>query len=603
MSGVIRLAISVLLILATVGCGDEKTRKKSVLLLGVESLSLENFSCETKENEDLSITELCASSIRFTHAFTPSTMSQAVWASIFTGEYPQSHGVWHNGSSFLTAQIETIPEKALHLGYKTSFFSGGPPVFQKAGIGQGFELFDDELRIDSNNLYRPAGELIKDFAMWLQDEVGDRPFFSALYFADLQFSEISTFDKAGEVRPASYEGQTEAFEEALGDLIVHLKKINRWDDTTIIIFGLNGFSSGHHSGIIDSLNLYNEVVQVPLFIKPDQEKRDLALNWNIDKNVSLVDVGVTINDIIGGSEIELSDNLPKAVSLKSVLQNPTITWDENRNILLESSWPQWFGLGLARYSIRKGHYFYLHDQKPKIFNTLVDRFEDNSIGLSDPQVKATYAQIKDFFAQNAIEPWADLPHRQMDIFEVGKELWATTPTVHERAVVGLNLLGKGTADDSRVLGWRANLALQNRDWDYLLEISKKAKNPYWNLVASRNLHKPPDLLSGSCMPYFLHFSRLFRSEVECSNELILSMHQWLIETDTVKRTKNFESFLRSVRFEMLDKKIAQMNYVNDLRWDVDTLKADEPLLIELFLHLPEMEKLRTQIEKRLQMKI
>ena len=107
------------------GCQWAPSSEPSVLVIAVDFLGYELISCEDNNTPSAykGFEAFCSESVRFTHAYTPSTMSTSALASIFTAKYPIDHKVLHNGKQFLSANHETIAEVAKIKGYNTSFFS------------------------------------------------------------------------------------------------------------------------------------------------------------------------------------------------------------------------------------------------------------------------------------------------------------------------------------------------------------------------------------------------------------------------------------------------------------------------------------------------
>src|SRR6185437_16469931 len=137
--------------------------------------------------------------------------------------------VHHNGQ-FLPARFETLAEVALGKGYATSFFSGGPPIWRKSGLNQGFETFDDNVPIKMHLYHRTVQQDFKLFLDWLEN-VKNQPYFSVIYVPDLQFPNSPTVDTSGEMRELSLQSQETAVDEALDYLFRQLKQNHRWDNT------------------------------------------------------------------------------------------------------------------------------------------------------------------------------------------------------------------------------------------------------------------------------------------------------------------------------------------------------------------------------------
>jgi arylsulfatase A-like enzyme len=384
-------------------CSWQESRRPSILLIAVEGLGFDTAACNSAGSEPTDgLERICAESVRFTHAYTPSLMSQATLASIFSARFPAEHGVWHNGSQHLSERIETVAEVALTRGYRTSFFSGGPPIWRKSGFDQGFELFDDNITIDLRRFYRPAAQNVDLFLRWLDRETSGEPFFSVIYLPDLQFGSFQTESDLGETRSRTTESQTREVSESIGHLLDQLKKRNRWNNTYVVVTGLNGHTRENRSDEIPPMNLHNENAQVFLVIKPVTKVRDEAIEWSIDSNVTLVDLGATFYDLIGASEGAFLEREFQTNSLLSAIERPAVSWSKDRFILTESAWAQWRGVGSTRYALRQEHFFFLYDSDPKLFNTLIDRQEMSPLSHKDPLTHMWFQKFTNFFTQKNI---------------------------------------------------------------------------------------------------------------------------------------------------------------------------------------------------------
>ena len=189
-----------LVFLIMTGCEWKKSPKPSVLVIAVESLGFEQVTCSSSTNpadKGSGFDLLCEEAVRFTHAYTPTVMSQSALASILTGLHPYESGVWNNGSKFLSAKIRTAAETALERGYRTAFFTGGPPIWSFSGLDQGFERFVDHFVIKQHSLFRPARENFALFLNWVRNLSANQPFFSVIYLPDLQFDCIDTMTDLG----------------------------------------------------------------------------------------------------------------------------------------------------------------------------------------------------------------------------------------------------------------------------------------------------------------------------------------------------------------------------------------------------------------------
>ena len=231
---------AILAISLFVGCEFRNTQK-NMLVVTVENLANGVVRCVDQENLLGMEKILCEEFVRFSHAYTPSPLSQPALASILSGYYPFQNNVWNNGGSFLTEKTWTVSELAHERDYATSFFSGGGAIWRKSGFAQGFETFDEYDSVSSEKPYRNIEELVSQFLRW-QNNNTDRSFFSVLYVPDIQFPSIQTYDELGLERAQNRNAQLLEVKQGLGKLFQEMKSSDFWNDTFIVVVGLNGIT-------------------------------------------------------------------------------------------------------------------------------------------------------------------------------------------------------------------------------------------------------------------------------------------------------------------------------------------------------------------------
>ncbi len=590
-------------------CGWRKITQPSILVLAVEDFGFDSFSCGNEDIYNLKdwmgFKVFCEESVRFTHAYTPSVMSQPALSSLFTGLYPFEHGVWHNGSQFLSAEFETAAEFALKKNYRTSFFSGGPPIWRKSGLFQGFEVFEDNIKPHLAHLYRPVEESFAEYLTWLEKESSHEPFFSFLFIPDLQFPEVATHNDLGEERERSSQGQLREISESLNGLIQKLKLMERWDNTYVFLLGLNSHPrmARWHEEV--GYNLFSEGVQVALYIKPARKKRDLGIEWKIDQNVSLVDVGATLFDLLGKSPLpQREENLP-VVSLKSVFDKPQVSWDPDRNFLIESGWPEWQGWGSSRFSVRWGHYLVLYDNFTHIYNTLIDRQEMVPLPIQDPFLRSFDWSFNYALKERKFLPWSDqkVPIKKL---EIAKKLWAgseiTKDSEEEKDLI--KLIEKNE-DDPQIRGWWALYLMKIKNWQKLGVLGQKWGQKLWEFVAAKNRGYKINLVKlkdQGCLPFFLHEPNQNWPDIsqrDCDDALMFDLVQWMKEKDANLQLVYRDRFMRLYLQELTDRMIYQKNYLNGLKWDIDDRVNKEPLMVELLLSLPSHRKFENALANRI----
>lgn len=575
------LVISLNLVFLIIGTGCElpHATQPSILVVAVEGLNFNRLSCDSEEIGDRAydgIRALCEEGVRFSHAFAPSTMSQATMASLLTGLHPFDHGVHHNGSDFLSARFRTLGEGALAKGYHTLFISGGAPIWRKSGLAQGFEVFDDSVEIGLGSYYRPAEEVVRLALNWLQNDAGSSPFLAVLYFNDLQFPQFPTRTGEGELREISGDAQVEEVAEGVQTLTKWLKKNRRWNSTNVVLVGLNSIERQETDTEPSPLNLKSSGVQVSLFIKPARKESDNVIQWAVDKNVSLVDVGKTMFEWLG---LETTPSTISAVEPQSLIQAVTRSapnWKENRLIVSETSWPDWMEQAGRRVAIRQNHLLYVEDERPLIYNTLTDRLEAVSLRQSDPLWTSLNTEVLSLLKKMKSPPWKGMSPQWADQIEVARELWIdNTPT---RVPVGKEAWSK----------WYLRRALQNRDWREVKRLALEAGDALGIYVASRHLGENYPVPKNPCVKMVLASDA---QASECQDERLHAVHTWQTAKSEEEKSSALERFHRIYSLHLLDQQIGRLNFLTDLRWDVARDIPGRPQAVDYIMTLKEFEPL------------
>jgi hypothetical protein len=596
--GMLRLIfITFVLLMSLVQLSCKTNDKSSVLIIAVDELISTDVPCS--DNEDRSGFQLiCQESVRFTHAFTPSTMSVPSLASMLTGLYPYQHKVRHNGGPGLAPEFELASEVALRSEYRTAFFSGGAPVFRRSGLQQGFELFEDNINPNFGALYRPLKKNIPLFTQWLK-EIGSNSFFSVLYVPDLLFTATPTTTNLGELRNLTFDSQLEELDESLLELFNHLKATNRWDNTTFFLVGLIGHRGGERPGQVAPLNLHSENTQVALYIKPTQlKKRDQAIYWKMDQNVSLVDIGRTLFELLGESVLDPAGAEVLTHSLMPALKSPSPDLGpEDRVLIVESGWGPWRAAASLKTAAMSGHVLYINDAPPLLYNTLVDRLETNPLPLLQESILKTTRKLEGVLQKEGFPPFSPLSNEWRAKLSIPFSRWLRAD--HDAAL--LKYLRRRAANYSSSLNlanWTAQIALNQKDWETLKNIGIKNHVALWQYVAERNLNMKRAKIEDSC------FALLTSDKVEasrlkaCSDPLFLELIDWLrADARGLVRETQRAKFERSFRNYMLDQQIQRTNIAAGLIWDTSRENVFAPSRAELALHLPELTRTRLQVYK------
>jgi hypothetical protein len=559
------------------GCQSESTTGRHTVVVAIEGLDFESAACVLESESSLSgFNQLCREAVRFSHAYTPSVMSQAAFASLLTGLYPFEHGVRNNGADYLREEFETVAEVAFEKGLRTGFFSGGAPILRKSGFAQGFEVFDDNIDLRSGRYHISAKEVVGKFLRWQQKEVLRRPSLSVLYFNDLLYASEPTTNEDGLPQSLSRESRLQVIDSALQDLAVSLRGQKQWDQTLLVVLGLNGRSRPDRSEEFLGANILSDNSHVALIVKPARRSGDEGTHWSIDANVSLVDMGRTLLGVDAPSGDRLG-----SVSLSQSIQRPRVDWRKDRIVFTESAWSQWTSSGTSRYAARIEDLLYLIEKPMKLFNTLMDQSELNPTPVKPAAALALLDELK-----------AKVPDLAKDL-EQFYETW-----ILEKIRLGRAIYERGTVSDSDwerlqrlrdryphdvdLREWALQRHLAKEDWRTIRAEKDQWDSPLWAVAAGQILGSDRVDL----MP-FLAASRL---------PLVQDFYGWIKAAELNSAPSLLFRFAKRYQYRSLDRDVRRINYLNGIVFhtsDDSTMDLD---LIDLLLRLPEFKKYRGPLD-------
>ncbi len=584
-------SILVLLLSSLLLASCREEEKNSILVLSIEHLnSLENL-CNKEKNSirNSGFLELCPESIRFTHAYVSSTLTLPNLSTLMTGIYPHQHLVRHNGPPGLSPELTTVAEVALKNNFRTAFLSGGPPVFRKSGLHQGFEFFDESMKMTHRVFYSPLSIQVEKFTNWLDYEVKDQPFFAAFYVPDLQFKDTPKTNDLREAGSLGFDHQLEEVDESLFQLISTLKSKKRWQKTTIVITGLNGRPNPERSYAIQPINLHSENIQVSLLIKPSYKSQSTITQRTFDDPVSIADVGKTLMELVDPKMQKKSndtDDYFHVKSLKPNLESTSHPWPGHRAIPIESGWLEGHKLGEIRSGVIINHQLIFFDEKPKYFNTLIDRLESRPTvfqNFNDKQISTPLQNLINI----GYKPWRWPEKIPKSIFLIDQDLWWKSEN-EKQLLEKISEINNQKMDWNSLDSWGALLAMKNPQLKQANKFIKRLGSPSWSLE------------SNPCYLLTQQKNIKFADRKTCKSKIFLQWLDWHYG-DSKKNETEFmkSSFFRSIVQIDLKRKIEKMNWALALTWNDYSLSRPQLTELDWILTLPEFSKDRQLIARSL----
>jgi hypothetical protein len=284
--------------------------RPNVVLVVIDALRADHLSFHGYEHETAPfLASLAAKGVVFEKAFAAATNTAPSSASLFTGLYPEQHGVVMGLFGVakkgelkrqsitlhqLPKEVKTLGEVMKDAGYKTFAAHNNKNVGRRFGFHRGFDVFE------SNPSAEEAGGVNRIVQSWKSRLKEDEPYFFYIHYIDPHSPYRG--------RKPWYEGKRRGYREAtmekydseirhVDEKLRELSDLYNWEkEALLIVTADHGEEFWDHGGTRHSRTLYDEVLRIPLVIY------DAPVNLpprRITHNVSNIDVLPTIMDRIG----------------------------------------------------------------------------------------------------------------------------------------------------------------------------------------------------------------------------------------------------------------------------------------------------------------
>lgn len=332
----------------------------NVILITVDSLRPDHLApYGYKENTTPSLGKLAGDSAIFYYCFAQSSHPDAALAGIFTARIPSGHGVLggkrifngggENSASVNSFQLvdvkplepgkKTLAEGLSEIGYTTGGFTSSGFFTKENGFSRGFNVFED-----AACLWDSAKCVVGKADLWLAG--GPRaPFFLWAHFNDLMddfpaanvhhglkphikqvFSSVDGTDERTAVS-ARYDSKLAYLDGEIGRLLDRLKALGLYEDSLIVLAGVNGEELGEHGNYGAGTTVYNEQIHIPLIIKlpGNQYKKSI-----VESMVRQADIAPTILEAAGGALMPGVFGVPLVADIQGIGAEPMEVYSECR---------------------------------------------------------------------------------------------------------------------------------------------------------------------------------------------------------------------------------------------------------------------------------
>jgi len=253
---------------------SRKVTSPDVFLITIDTLRADHLHCYGYDTiATPAIDGLAKDSLRFSHAFTPSPITNSSHTTILTGLLPSTHGVTDFAIP-LTATHPTWAELLSAQGYHTAAFIGAVILDSKSlapGLDRGFEFYDNfpehsKAKARWGRVERRGMDVVQHAEAWLTAHPRG-PHFVWVHLYDPHDPYEPPPPYSTTYKDRLYDGEIAYADSTLGNFLAYLKAHNWYQNAVIIVVGDHGEGLGEHHEETHGIFLYDATTHVPLLFK------------------------------------------------------------------------------------------------------------------------------------------------------------------------------------------------------------------------------------------------------------------------------------------------------------------------------------------------
>jgi arylsulfatase A-like enzyme len=318
----------VIVALALYGCSPGPRHTVVVLLL--DTVRWDALGCYGNPNAPTpSIDAIAADGVRFEQAISTSGWTLPAVGSLLTGTWPTIHGGLGKSATLtpIRDEVPTAAEVLKDHGMRTMAIANAAFVSPMLRLDRGFDTFDHEYTYNWDT--RRADATVDVAIEWLRTHERRSNFFLIhLFDPHLDYDPPGRYQSAytgGRKEPpaplthsdclsmqngddppsaadvdyikALYAGEIAFMDAQIARLVAELKALGLYEEATVIVVADHGEEFWEHGGFEHGHTLYDELVRVPLIVKPPASVA--RAGDRVPHQVRIVDVMPTVFDLLG----------------------------------------------------------------------------------------------------------------------------------------------------------------------------------------------------------------------------------------------------------------------------------------------------------------
>lgn len=460
----LRRCLVVVMALTAAACSDSVAPVSRVVVITLDTTRADRIGCYGYDGGTTpNLDRFAEQSVLFEQAVSQVPTTLPSHSTMFTGLYPQDHGVRRNMIFRLGPEVQTLAEMLSAQGFATAGFPATFILGENFGIGQGFDHYEEPPGMGgavADSVYRRAGDGVDLALEWL-DGKADEPLFLWLHLYDPHAPYRPPFPYSNRFEGKPYEGEIAYADAEVGRLLAELEGDGRWDETLVVIAGDHGEGLHDHGERHHSFLLYETTQRVPLLIRaPGVGAR------RIGEPVALADLMPTVLDLAGG---QLPEGL-RGISLRPAIEGEELP---RRDLYFETlcgalnyGWAELRG-------IRFGSWKLIDSSTPELYDLRSDPGEESNLAALETErveeMRGLLAEISEPLtagttAVEAFDPVMDAETEAM-LASLGYVGSASGGSSGSDAPHPLEMIHMA----SEILG--AQIAISQENWSYLDDLT------------------------------------------------------------------------------------------------------------------------------------
>src|SRR5688572_21072310 len=271
----VSLALLVLIVLGAAiwrlrGEGGRPDEAVDVILITIDTLRADSLGfAGNREVSTPVLDRLAAAGRVYPNAHAHNVVTLPSHANILTGRYPFQHGVRDNSGFTLPETVPTLAGLLKQGGYATAAFIGAYPLDSRYGLGQGFDVYDDDYPRGSTptefaGSERRGDQVIAPALAWWQSQTGKPRFLWVhLYDPHASYDPPEPFKSKYASKP--YLGEIAATDSFLAPLLEPVLA-GKETPALVVVTADHGEALGDHGELTHGLFAYEATLRVPLVV-------------------------------------------------------------------------------------------------------------------------------------------------------------------------------------------------------------------------------------------------------------------------------------------------------------------------------------------------